>query len=220
MRFIDRRHAGKLLARGLGSAIPDHPVVIGLPRGGVPVAAEVAVALHAPLEVLAVRKIGVPFQPELAMGALTEGGICVRDEAIIKSCRVSDDTFVAAELHELSELHRRVDRYRKGRAIRSLAGHSVVLVDDGIATGSTMLAAVRYVRAHHGGLVIVATPVCSAEAFALLRAEADRVDALVVPHRFGAVGKWYDRFEPTQDEEVQQLFAEAESRLVSAPPKT
>jgi putative phosphoribosyl transferase len=210
MQFTDRRQAGLLLGRSLQLLEIDDPIVLGLPRGGVPVAFEVAQLLGAPLDVLIVRKIGVPFQPELAMGAVAEGGAAIRDETIMRSCHLTDDDFLSVEMHELTELERRANRYRHGRELIDCRGRRVVIVDDGIATGSSALAAIRCIRERGAAEVTVAAPVCSSEAETLLRREADRVHALVFPDHFLSVGYWYEHFESTHDEEVDELLRRAQ----------
>ncbi len=210
MQFVNRKHAGKLLGRSMQTLELDRPVVLGLPRGGIPVAFEVARMLKAPLDALIVRKIGVSFQPELAMGAVAEGGVAIRDENIMALCHLTDDDFVAVEMHELTELERRAKQYRKGRDLIDCHDRTVVLVDDGIATGCSALAAVRAVRERGAAEIIVASPVCSIEAERLLRDEVERVHALMFPKRFLSVGYWYEHFESTSDAEVEDLLNRAQ----------
>jgi len=206
-RFSDRRSAGRELAHPLRAAnLPTNLLVLGLPRGGVPVAYEVAQTLNAPLDVLIVRKIGAPFQPELAIGAIASGGIVVRDAEAADYLDISDATFQRLLQRERVELERRESSYRHGRAPLQLQGKTVILVDDGLATGTTMVSAVRAARAAGAASVIVAAPVASTEAMALLRPEADQLVVLQVPPHFLAVGEWYQHFDQTGDEEVRELL--------------
>jgi putative phosphoribosyl transferase len=206
-RFSDRRSAGRELVQALQRVnLPADLLVLGLPRGGVPVAYEVAQALRAPLDVLIVRKIGAPFEPELAIGAIASGGIVVHEAEALQSLEISDTTFQQLLQRERVELERREQSYRQGRASPQLQGKAVILVDDGLATGTTMLSAVRAARAGGAASVIVAAPVASTEAMALLRPETDQLVVLQVPPRFLAVGEWYRRFDQTEDEEVQALL--------------
>jgi putative phosphoribosyl transferase len=211
--FPNRAQAGRELGAALARrefATP--PLVLGLPRGGVPVAYEVAAALTAPLDVMIVRKVGMPGQPELAIGAIASGNITVRDPDTLRYLPDGGAGFDALAARERIELQRRERAFRGGRAPLDLKGRTVILVDDGIATGSTMLAAVR--AAHQGGAanVIVAAPVSSHEALALLGAEADDVVVLMVPPALYAIGQWYEDFEQTPDSEVCRLLS------VSLPP--
>lgn len=213
MRFADRTDAGRRLGRRLRDALLPEPgadvVVVGLPRGGVPVAAEVARALHAPLDVLLVHKIGVPFQPELAMGAVDEGGFRVLDEQTVRWSGVSEDELDELTRRQVAELAARGARLRHGRPAPSLAGRTVVIVDDGAATGLTALAACHLARAAGAGRVVVALPVASREAEAALRAHADDVVVVDVPRSFLAVGEWYEHFGQTSEAEVVALLDQA-----------
>ena len=207
-RFTDRRSAGRELACVLQAAkLPEDLLVLGLPRGGVPVAFEVAQALHASLDVLIVRKVGAPFQPELAIGAIASGNIVVREPEAEQYVGVSDAEFERLVQRERIELERREHTYRHGRDPLRLQARDIVLVDDGLATGTTMLAAVRAARAAGAVSIIVAAPVASMEAMSLLRPEADQLVVLQVPPHFMAVGEWYQRFDQTSDEEVQTLLS-------------
>ncbi|MGY1636193.1 phosphoribosyltransferase family protein [Geodermatophilus sp. SYSU D00742] len=206
MPFHDRRDAGRRLAPLLEPLRGSDVVVLGLPRGGVPVAFEVARALGAPLDVVVVRKLGVPTQPELAMGAVGEGGVTVVDQRVVAMAGVGPDDVARAEERERAELARRARRFRGDRPPVPLAGRTAVVVDDGIATGSTARAAGAVVRAQGAGRVVLASPVCARESARALAGEFDEVVCLEVPHRFAAVGRFYDDFRPTPDEEVVALL--------------
>ena len=205
--FADRREAGRLLGQRLREelAVGDEPpIVLGLPRGGVPVAAEVAEALGASLDVLIVRKLGAPADPELAIGAVGPGGATV----LQPHGRALDPDLVARiRGRELAELERRERSYRAGRPPLDLRGRSVVLVDDGIATGATALVAVQAARVLGAARVVVAAPVAAPDAATAIEETADRVVALSTPERFWAVGRWYRDFRQTSDEEVLAALA-------------
>jgi putative phosphoribosyl transferase len=206
-RFSDRRAAGQALAEALAAyANRSDVVVIGLPRGGVPVAVEVAQALRAPLDLLLVRKLGAPMQPELALGAIASGGFRVIDEALIRTLGVRPHEIAVVEAAEHTELARREAVYRSGRPPAPLAGRTVLLVDDGLATGATMRVAIQAVRAAHAARVVVAVPVAPAEALGRIQREADEVVCLHVPARFMGVGAWYEQFPQLRDEDVLSLL--------------
>jgi putative phosphoribosyl transferase len=209
-RYADRVEAGRALGDEVAAAGPHpRPVVLALPRGGVPVAAEVAARLSAPLEVIVVRKIGAPGRPELAMGALAMVGTQVslfRNEDVIAALGVGETAFAAAHDRELAELQRRTEVFRRDDAT-PLSGADVVLVDDGLATGSTMLAAVAAVRGLEPARVVVAVPVASRPALRAVRAVADDVVCPLVPARFVAVGLAYADFHQLTDEEVDALLS-------------
>jgi putative phosphoribosyl transferase len=207
MLFEDRAEAGRRLAERLRQVSLENVVVLGLPRGGVPVAFEVARALGAPLDVIVVRKVGVPFQPELAMGAIGEGGVRVVNERVVKLTGVSAAEFDAVERRERDELARRAARFRGARDRVALAGHTALIVDDGIATGSTVRAACKVARALGATRVVIATPVAPPDAVASLRAEADEVIALHMPSQFFAIGEFYADFTQTSDDDVVRLLA-------------
>lgn len=211
-KFRDRTEAGQLLAAELRKHVGSTTVVLGLPRGGVAVAAEVAKALSAPLDVLVVRKIGLPNEPEVAMGAVGEGGACIRNDETIAHAGVTDDQFVAVELHQLGEIERQVRRYRSARPLTLLTGKTALIVDDGIATGSTVLVAVAVARELQAARVVVATPISSRQAAEAISAQVDDFIALQVPPRMMAVGQWYDDFGPTSEQEVERLLGEAADR--------
>lgn len=203
MRFRDRHQAGEELAARLIHLTGEDLVVLGLPRGGVPVAAEVARALGAPLGVLVVRKLGVPGHEELAMGALTSAGEVI-DESLVRRLGIGAGAVSRVEERERVELARRERAY--GGVPVAVEGKTVVLVDDGIATGSTMLAAVRAVRTRQPSRVVVAVPTAAASALSMLRREADEVVAVTSPAAFFSVGTWYDDFRETTDDEVRELL--------------
>ncbi len=215
--FEDRVDAGRQLGRRLAELRGQDVVVLGLPRGGVPVAFEVAAALDAPLDVIVVRKLGLPYQPELAMGAIGEGGTRVLEERVLAHSRVTDQELNAVEERERSVLENRVSRFRKGRTRQDLTGRIAVIVDDGIATGSTARVACRIGRKLGAARVILAVPVAPADTLAAL-AEPDEVICLATPHHFSAVGYHYRDFSPTDDDEVVQLLDAAAKRLQESSP--
>jgi len=207
-RFADREAAGRALAERLSAwKGREHVLVLALPRGGVPVAHEVARAIGAPLDLLLVRKLGVPGHEELAMGALASGGEPRVNAETVRALRIGTADIERVIARERRELERRERAYRAGRAPPVIRGRTVILVDDGLATGATMLAAAESVRAAGAARVIVAVPVASAEACALLRGAADDVIALLVPDELYAVGAWYTDFTQTTDDEVRTLLA-------------
>ncbi|MBE4733520.1 phosphoribosyltransferase [Streptomyces caniscabiei] len=209
MPFDDRTDAGRRLARRLGHLRGEDVVVLGLPRGGVPVAYEVAAALEAPLDVLVVRKLGVPWQPELAFGAIGEHGVRVLNQDVIDSGGLRDEELADVERAERAELERRVARYRAGRTRVSLAGCTALVVDDGLATGATAETACRVVRGQGAARVVLAVPVGSVEAVTRLRAVADDVVCLETREDLGSVGAWYRDFAQTRDSEVIGLLTRA-----------
>jgi putative phosphoribosyl transferase len=205
--FADRRDAGRQLAQGLLALAPELPVVVALPRGGVVVGFEVARALVAPLDVLVVRKLGAPRNRELGVGAIAEGGATVCDVAAVARAGMSQQSLDATLERERHELLRRVARYREGRPRVALSGRSVIVVDDGLATGLTALAAVRALRSNRAGRIVVAVPVGARESIAMLAREADEVICHTVPPQMLAVGHWYADFSPVSDDEVLSLLA-------------
>jgi putative phosphoribosyl transferase len=209
--FRDRREAGDILAEALAPYRgKDNLLVLGLARGGVPVGWQVASALRAPLDVFLVRKLGVPQWPELAMGALASGGQVVINDDLVRSLGISDEQVQAAIGRETDELHRREQAYRGGRAplnIEAIAGRIVILVDDGIATGASMLAAVRAVRSGRPSQVVVAVPVGPPSACRELMTEADDVVCATMPPGFQAVGQVFTDFHQVSDDEVRELLA-------------
>jgi putative phosphoribosyl transferase len=206
--FRDRREAGQVLAEELAPYRgKDNLLVLGLARGGVPVGWEVASFLRAPLDVFLVRKLGVPQWQELAMGALASGGGVVLNDSLVRSLGISDEQLQTAIDHETEELHRRESAYRGGRAPVDVAGSTVILVDDGIATGASMLAAVRAVRAANPADIVVAVPVGPESACRQLAGEADDVVCATMPAGFEAVGQVFEDFHQVTDDEVRELLA-------------
>jgi len=207
MLFHDRRDAGRRLARSLSARGFARPVVLGVPRGGVVVAYEVARALGAPLDVVVPRKIGAPANPELAIGALAQDGTLVIDETLMRSLGV-DKAYLDEEVsRQKAEIDRRLGLYRGGRPAVDLEGTTAIVVDDGIATGATVLAALRGVRSGHPARVVLAVPVAPPDTLERLKAEADEVTCLEAPEPFYAVGQFYRHFDQVADEEVIDLLS-------------
>jgi len=207
--FQDRNEAGRLLGLRLKELYPEdleNAIVLGLPRGGVPVARAVADILGIAMDVLLVRKLGVPRQPELAFGAIAEGGVRALDQRVVKESGLSAATIEKIAERETKELARRAQVYRGSRLPAGVGGRTVIVVDDGVATGSTMLVAVRVLRQRAAARIIVAAPVGSRSAAKSLRAEADQVVWLDEPHPFNAVGEWYLDFHQMSDREVCDLI--------------
>lgn len=208
-KFRDRTEAGELLAEQLTEyANKPNVLVLALPRGGVPVAAQVAKKLNAPLDVFTVRKLGLPGHPELAMGAIASGGIRVLNGEVINSLRIPDDVINAVTAEEYQELQRRERSYRDELPPPEVEGKTVIIVDDGIATGSTMFAAIAALRELNAGRIIVATPTIARSTYEYLQKQADEVIAVIVPEEFYGVGQWFEDFSQTSDEEVHQFLAE------------
>jgi putative phosphoribosyl transferase len=212
MRFADRSHAGSLLAKALQKAGIGPDVVLGLPRGGVPIAFEVSASLGIPLDVIVVRKLGAPFQPELAMGALGEGGVRVENREVLQAAGLDEPTLDQVVDRARGELKRQAALYRGNRPWLDLHARRVVIVDDGIATGSTARAAARVARAQGASHVVVAAPVASAPGLAGLADVTDEVVCVTVPEPFYAVGEWYSDFSQTSDADVRDLLARADAR--------
>ncbi len=209
MLFRDRSDAGGKLATRLLPLRDTDAVVLGLPRGGVHVAYEVSEALHLPLDVLVVRKLGVPYQPELAFGAIGEGDIRVLNAEVVRQTGLTERDIAAVQTHERRELARRTQRYRQGRAPVPIRDRAAVIVDDGLATGATARVACRVARARGAARVVLAIPVAAREALGSLAAECDEIVCLETPLWFYAVGRWYQRFGQTTDEEVAALLEHA-----------
>jgi putative phosphoribosyl transferase len=209
MLFKDRRDAGQQLAARL-AFLKDQPsvIVLGIPRGGVVVAAEIARALHAPLDVFLAHKLGAPFNPELAIGALTSTGEVLLDELLVAELRLSPREIAREVERQRKEIGRRLDVFRKDRAPLDLKNRTVVIVDDGIATGSTMLAALRALRQQKPARLILAIPVGPPETIQRLACECDQVIVLDTPEPFWAVGRFYMQFGQTSDEEVVELLGQ------------
>lgn len=204
MRFDDRVDAGRLLAERLEElGLPDDVLVLGLPRGGIPVAAEVAAALGAPLDALVVRKLGVPGHEELAFGAIALGGVRVLNDDVVRTAGLTGSDIERVTDRESDELARREVEYRGSRSPLEVRDRTVVVVDDGLATGATMAAAVSALRAGGSNRIVVAVPVGAPSTCAMLAERADEVVCLHQPHNFRAVGLWYRDFSPTTDEEVR-----------------
>ena len=209
-RFRNRREAGRLLAHQLDRYKGhDDVIVLALPRGGVPVAFEIAQDLKAPLDVFVVRKLGVPWHPELAMGAIAGDGVEVLNGDVVTAYNIPPHVIRAVAERETEELNRRLKQYRGDRPFPSLTGKTAILVDDGLATGSTMRAAVEAVRQENPHAIVVAVPVAAVSTCHELRAEVDDIVCLRTPLDFSAVGLWYDDFSQTTDEEVHQLLSES-----------
>lgn len=206
--FADRRDAGRLLASRLSEyADRDDVVVLALPRGGVPVAYEVASALHAPLDVLSVRKLGVPGHEELAMGAIGSGGLKALNYDVIDALGIEREQVAGVAEREARELERRERVYRDSRPYPQVEGKTVILIDDGLATGASMLVAVKTLREKNPTKIVVAVPVGPPDTCAMLTESADDVICYAMPELFGGVGAWYDDFRQTTDEEVRELLA-------------
>lgn len=218
MRYADRRQAGRMIAKVL---LDRHygclMIVQALPRGGVPVAYEVAKALEAPLDVLVVRKLGCPGDPEVALGALAPGNIVVENTDVMRLISHPQQALNAALASQRVELARRERACRGDMPAARVAGRAAILVDDGAATGATMLAAVRSLRLRAVAKIIVALPVAASDAVDRLRKEADEIICLQISDTFGAVGSWYEQFPQVEDEEVIELLAKVPARCQSAP---
>ena len=216
LKFADRVEAGRLLAEQLRSYAgrPD-ALVLALPRGGLPVAFEIATRLHLPLDIFLVRKLGAPGQPELAMGAIATGGARVLNEDVIRYLSVPPEVIEAVAHAEQIELERREQAYRGERPTPDLHGKQVILVDDGLATGSSMRAAIGAVRTQSPARIIVAVPVAARETCEELKREVEELVCLRTPEPFSAVGLWYDDFSQTSDEEVRDLLQRASETAAS-----
>jgi putative phosphoribosyl transferase len=221
MRYRDRHEAGRLLATRL-QAYANRPdvLILALPRGGVPVGFEVAQALNAPLDIFLVRKLGVPGHEELAMGALASGGVRVLNEDVVRMLRISDAVIDAVAKEEQRELERRERLYRDGRPAIDVRGRTVILVDDGLATGSSMRAAILALRRQNPAAIVVAVPVAATTTCAEFASEVDDVICASTPEPFHAVGLWYVDFTQTTDREVHDLLARASPPIQETPQKS
>lgn len=211
MTFADRRDGGRRLAAALGRLALSQPVALGLPRGGVVVAAEVAAGLGCPLDVIVVRKLGAPIQPELAMGAIAEGGVRVLDGGVAREVGADAEAIARVERRERDLLEARVRLYREGRPRERLEGRTAIVIDDGIATGATARAACIAARDAGAARVVMAAPVAPRDARAVLADVADEVVVVETPSRFAAVGRWYRNFTATTDDEVVELLRAAQT---------
>ena len=211
LRFEDRREAGQHLAERLSRYAGEDILVLGLPRGGVPVAYEVAKKLNAPLDIFTVRKLGVPGHEEYAMGAIASGGVRVLNDEALRELGISAAEVEDAIEEEQEELERRETLYRRDRPAPTLEGRTVLLVDDGMATGASMTAALKALRQHNPARVIVAVPAASRTVCEQFEALVDEVVCGITPEPFMAVGVWYEQFEQTTDQEVQELLDRAEA---------
>jgi putative phosphoribosyl transferase len=209
MRFRDREEAGRLLAERLREYAGEAPVVLALPRGGVAVGYEIARALDAPLDVMMVRKLGVPWHPELGMGAIAEGGAVYLNRDVLAEAELDPEELQGVIASEARELERRVQRYRGGRPPPELKGRTVILVDDGLATGGTARAAIRALRDFGARRIILAVPVAASQTTELLRPEVDALVAVQEPSNLWAIGNWYEDFHQMTDEEVLVLLDQA-----------
>jgi len=210
--FVDRKDAGKMLAASLTEYRGQNALVLGIPRGGVPLAAEVAEAIEGELDVIVARKLGAPGSPELAIGAVTSNGGRYLNDRLIEEIGVSNDYLQRIAAAEMDEAHRRETKFREDRPAPKIEGRTVIVVDDGLATGATMRASVRSVLKSAPAKLIVAVPVGSRAACESLEAEADEVVCLNRPEAFFGVGEFYEYFDPTEDEEVQRILSEFRAR--------
>lgn len=216
-RFHDREQAGRLLAAELQSYTGENPLILALPRGGVPVAYEVARALHAPLDIWVVRKIGVPWHPEVGVGAVAEGGYTYLNRDILENIQLSPADLEQAIEAKRVEVAERVKKFRGGQPRPPVRDRTVIVVDDGIATGGTVRAAIRSLRAEHPQAIVVATPVAAADVARTLRDEADRLVSLRCPHDLYAIGLWYEDFSQVPDEEVARILQRARAEQAPSP---
>ena len=219
MKFKDRTEAGQVLARKLAAyANHEDVVVLALPRGGVPVAFEIATALNVPLDVFLVRKLGVPGQSELAMGAIANGGVRVLNQDIVRSLRLSDAVIDKVAAQEQQELERRERLYRDDRPLPLLHERTVIIVDDGLATGATMRAAIEAIRQQQAARIVVAVPISSPETCRALAAQVEEIICVETPQPFCSVGLWYEDFPQTTDEEVRNLLKQAQTTFSAQRP--
>ena len=216
--FVDRRHAGRLLAARLSSEYAGRSdvLVLALPRGGVPVAAEVAAELGAPLDVFLVRKLGTPRRPELAFGAVTTGSVVLLDREVVRALAIPDHVIEATAAEGLKELARREREYRGDLPPPDLGGRTVILVDDGLATAACVLAAIAALRQQQPGRIVVAVPIASRDRCDQLVSHADEVVCTIMPEPLHAVGHWYDDFSTTSDDEVRDMLADRKAPETTA----
>ncbi len=220
-QFHDRKEAGNLLAAKLTAyANQQDVIVLALPRGGVPVGFEIAQALHVPLDVIVVRKLGVPGQEELAMGAIATGGIRILNKDVVQFLNIPDEVIDNVTAHELQELERREHRYRGERPAYDISGRTIILVDDGIATGATMHAAVAAIKQRQPTCIIIAVPTAAPSTCDEFAMEVDELVCVIRPEPFIAVGYWYRQFSQTSDEEVHHLLEQANQRTSTIPRNT
>lgn len=215
MIFRDREHAGILLAERLRSYAGTSALVLALPRGGVPVGYQVARALGLPLDVIVARKLGVPGQPELGIGAIAPGGVRVVDERLLSMLKITPGELEEVTRREAAELRRRIERYRAGRPEPDVRARTAIIVDDGLATGVTAVAAVNAIQRQGPSAVVLAAPAAAAETVRRLRPLVDELVVLQAPEDFRAVGMWYEHFDQTPDEEVLRLLGETPARAAS-----
>ena len=216
VNFKDRQEAGLILANKLSNYANQNVIVLGLPRGGVPVAFEVAKALEAPLDIYVVRKLGVPGHEELAMGAIASGDVRVLNKLVIEGLLISEEAIEAETRKEREELKRREFLYRGDRPPLDVSNRTVILVDDGIATGSTIKAAIAALKKQKAGRIVVAVPVAPASTIEELKRDVDEVICVSSPEFFYAISLWYDEFPQTSDEEVRELLKKAEMKEETA----
>ena len=216
VNFKDRVEAGQILANRLTKYASEKPLVLGLPRGGVPVAFEVAAALNAPLDVYVVRKLGTPGQEELGMGAVATGGVRVLNRPVIESLQISPEAIEAETRREREEVEKRERKYRGDRPPLDVTNRTVLLIDDGIATGSTIKAAITALKKQKAGKIVVAVPVAPASTIEELKKQVDEVVCVSTPEYFFAISVWYNSFPQTTDEEVRELLRKSEVKSGSA----
>ena len=205
--FRDRTEAGQVLAQHVIASVSDeNPLVLALPRGGVPVGFEIAQALHAELDIFIVRKLGLPGREELAIGAIASGGVRVLNHDLIRELHLSDELITRVSVREQQELERREQLYRENRTPIPVEGRTVVLVDDGLATGASMMAGARALRPRNPSRIVVAVPVSAPETCRRFQTEVDQIICAATPEPFGAVGEWYSDFSQTSDQEVRKLL--------------
>ncbi|HEV2471217.1 MAG TPA: phosphoribosyltransferase [Chthonomonadales bacterium] len=212
MQFQDRADAGRQLANALQRYSSENPIVVALPRGGVPVALEVARGLHADLDVMAARKIGAPWQPELGIGAVAPDGVQVLDSATIESLGIEQHRIDRIAAAEIAEMDRRTARYRGGRPVLRVTGRTAILVDDGLATGVTARAAIASLRKQNPARLVLAVPVCAAETAQSIASEVDDLVCLMAPEQFQAVGLWYRDFAQLTDDDVVRMLSTARTK--------